>query len=137
MIALTIWQLALEEMLTVAGADGLPPVSIAICDFNAQLKLFARMDGAPIRSITIAHSKAYTAAMLGTTTAALYDRLQTDKIELGFFCDSKLTAFPGGSPVFVKSSLGGAIGISGRKPADDQVLAAFGANLVEDLLIKP
>lgn len=97
------------------------PICVAVCDERGLLLAFARMDGAPARSVAIAQGKAYTAARLGVTTTALLERLHREQIQIGYFCDPILTALPGGTPI--KDATGrlvGAVGLSGLAAAEDQ-----------------
>lgn len=106
-----------------AVAEHRRPICVAVCDERGLLLAFARMDGAPARSVRIAQGKAYSAARMGVTTAALLARLQREQIEVGHFCDPELTALPGGSPL--KDAAGrllGAIGVSGLSSAEDQAI---------------
>lgn len=99
------------------------PICVAVCDERGLLLAFARMDGAPARSVRIAQGKAYSAARMGVTTQAVLERLHREKIEVGYFCDPEITALPGGSPL--KSSEGrllGSVGVSGLTSAEDQAL---------------
>jgi uncharacterized protein GlcG (DUF336 family) len=100
------------------------PICVAICDRHGFLLSFARMDGAPIRSIALAQGKAYTAARMGVSTEAFLERLHRENLQPGYFCDSMLTGLPGGS--VLKNSAGepiGAAGISGLTAREDQVIA--------------
>ncbi len=100
------------------------PISVAICDANGFLMAFSRADGAPVRTIQIAQSKAYTANRMGSSTDAFLARLRSEGLEISSFCDPLLTAMPGGA--LLKNAQGkllGAIGISGLAPKDDQCIA--------------
>ncbi|HVY08094.1 MAG TPA: heme-binding protein [Burkholderiales bacterium] len=113
------------------------PVCIAICDAVGLPMVFAREDGAPVRSIRISQGKAYSAARMGVSTQAILERLKREGIEIGYFCDPELTALPGGTPLRDKRGVMlGAIGVSGLTSAEDQavtdfVAAQFGANVVQ------
>lgn len=100
------------------------PVCVSVCDAYGFLIAFARMDGAPVRSIQIAQQKAYTCSRMGVSTAAFLERLRAEDVAIGFFCDPLLTALPGGA--LLADAQGrpvGAVGVSGLAPADDQALA--------------
>lgn len=99
------------------------PVCVAVCDALGFLSAFVRMDGSPVRSIDISQGKAYSAVRMGTSTQALLARIQREGIEIGYFCDPRLTALPGGS--VLKGASGaviGGIGVSGLTSAEDQVV---------------
>jgi len=106
------------------------PISIAICDAYGFLTAFARMEGAPIRTIQIALSKAYTASRMGSSTDAFLARLRNENLEISNFCDPLLTALPGGT--LLKDSDGkvlGSVGVSGLAPKEDQCVAEYVADL--------
>jgi uncharacterized protein GlcG (DUF336 family) len=97
------------------------PICVAVCDPQGFLLAFARMEGAPVRSIAISQGKAYSAARMGVNTDAFLARIQKEGIDVGYFCDPQLTALPGGS--VLKDAAGrivGAIGVSGLTSAEDQ-----------------
>ncbi|MDR0576426.1 MAG: heme-binding protein [Candidatus Accumulibacter sp.] len=99
-------------------------ICVAVCDGQGFLLAFARMPGAPIRSIAIAQGKAYTAARMGVNTDAFLERLHRENLQPGYFCDPLLTGLPGGS--VLKNRAGetiGAAGISGLSVREDQVIA--------------
>lgn len=113
-----------ERAISEAQARFGRPICIALCDPNGFLLDFARMEGAPVRSIAISQGKAYTAARIGTTTTAFKDKLNDIGVPAGAFCDPALTPLPGGA-VLRDASGGaiGAVGISGLAPSEDQDLA--------------
>lgn len=116
-------QRLVARALAEAGRFG-RPLCVSVCDTEGFLLAFARMDGAPVRSIEISHCKAYTAARIGVTTAAFHERLQAQAIPASYFCDPRLTGLPGGS--VLKDSTGrvvGGTGISGLAPVEDQEIA--------------
>jgi len=99
------------------------PICVAVCDDRGLLLAFARMDGAPARSVRISQGKAYSAARMGVSTAALLARLHREQIDVGYFCDPELTALPGGSPLKdAGGRLLGAVGVSGLSSAEDQAI---------------
>ena len=100
------------------------PVCISVCDSHGFLVGFFRMDDAPVRSIQLAHQKAYTCTRMGVTTEAFLARLRREEIPISYFCDPLLTALPGGAVLSdAQGSVIGAIGVSGLTPAEDQALA--------------
>lgn len=116
-------QTLLQQAMAMATADPGRPICVAVCDERGLLIAFARMAGAPARSVRIAQGKAYSAARMGVTTEALLARLQREQIVVGYFCDPELTALPGGSPLQDRSGqVLGAIGVSGLSSAQDQTI---------------
>jgi glc operon protein GlcG len=123
-------QRLVARALDEAGRFG-RPLCVSVCDTEGFLVAFARMDGAPVRSIEISHCKAYSAARLGITTVAFHERLQSQAMPASYFCDPRLTGLPGGS--VLKDSTGrivGGAGISGLAPVEDQEIADLLATLV-------
>ena len=113
----------LDRAMAKAKREFNRPICVAVCDPQGFLLAFARMEGAPVRSIQISQGKAYTAARMGVSTEALLARLKKEGIEIGYFCDPLLTALPGGS--LLKDDSGtvvGAIGVSGLTSAEDQIV---------------
>jgi glc operon protein GlcG len=112
------------------------PVCVSVCDAYGFLLSFARADGAPVRSIALSQQKAYTAVRMGGTTTAFLERLRREDIAISYFCDSLLTALPGGTLIKDGTRMIGGLGISGLTPAEDQALADDGAGFVERALLQ-
>lgn len=129
---LDLAQTLLQRALSMATKDHGRPICVSVCDERGLLIAFARMPGAPARSVRIAMGKAYTAARMGVTTQAVLARLHREQIEIGYFCDAELTALPGGSPLKdAEGRLWGAIGVSGLTSAEDQAITdAVAASLL-------
>lgn len=117
-------QVLLAHAVETAGKEFGRPVCVSVCDGHGFLAGFLRMDDAPVRSIQISHQKAYTCTRMGVTTDAFFKRLRQDDVPIGYFCDSLLTALPGGAVLTdARGRVTGAVGISGLAPAEDQALA--------------
>jgi len=113
-----------DRGLQLAASDGGKPVVIAVTDHGGDLVAFARMDGAPLRSVRIAINKAYTAARVLASTQELAARLREGGRDVLVYGDPAFTLFPGGAPVRAGAeTVVGAVGISGRSAEDDQALA--------------
>lgn len=104
-------------------------MNIAVLDAGANLKAFARMDGAWLGSIDIAQKKARTARYFNMNTGDIGQLSQPGgslfNIEVS---NGGLITFPGGVPI--KDSNGeiiGAIGVSGSSVEDDHAVASAGA----------
>ena len=105
------------------------PICVSICDSYGYQVAFYRMDKAPIRSIAISQQKARTATRMGMSTDAFLERLNTDKIDIRYYCDPLMTALPGGNLLQSKGGeILGAVGVSGLKPVEDQVITETVAN---------
>ena len=108
-------------------------MDIAVVDAGANLKAFARMDGAWIGSIDISMKKARTARCFDMPTGEIGKLSQPGgplfNIE---HSNDGLITFPGGVPI--KTSDGtviGAIGVSGSTVEDDHAVAEAGAHAAE------
>ena len=106
-----------------ATADYKRPICVSICDAHGFTIVFARMDGAPIRSIDISRRKAFTAVRMGVTTAAFFERLQKENLQAGYF-GQDLCPLGGGVPLKDGSgAIIGGIGISGLASHEDAAIA--------------
>ncbi len=107
-------------------------MDIAVVDAGANLKSFARMDGAWLGSIDIAQIKARTARFFDMPTGDIGGLSQPGgplyNIE---HSNGGLITFPGGLPL--KNSAGdiiGGIGVSGSTVENDHAVAEAGAGVV-------
>ena len=104
-------------------------MDIAVVDAGANLKAFARMDGAWLGSIDIAIRKARTARFFDMNTGALGQLSQPGGSLFAIeHSNGGLITFPGGVPI--KSASGeiiGAIGVSGDTVENDHAVASAGA----------
>ena len=107
-------------------------MNIAIVDAGANLKAFARMDGAWLGSIDIAIKKAKTARFFDMPTGEIGKLSQPGESLYGIeHSNGGLISFPGGVPI--KGSNGeiiGAIGVSGDTVENDDTVASAGAAAV-------
>ena len=104
-------------------------MNIAVVDAGANLKAFARMDGAWLGSIDISIKKARTARFFDMPTGAIGELSQPGgslyNIEVS---NGGLITFPGGVPLKDKSgNVVGAIGVSGSSVENDHACATAGA----------
>jgi uncharacterized protein GlcG (DUF336 family) len=104
-------------------------MDIAVVDAGANLKAFARMDGAWLGSIDIAIKKARTARFFNFPTGTIGELSQPGgplyQIEVS---NGGLITFPGGLPLLADDgSVIGAIGVSGSTVEDDHAVATAGA----------
>ena len=108
-------------------------MNIAVVDAGANLKAFARMDGAWLGSIDVSIKKARTARFFDMNTGDIGQLSQPGgslyNIE---HSNGGLITFPGGVPI--RSSDGeviGAIGVSGSVVENDHAVAQAGAAAVK------
>ncbi len=103
-------------------------MDIAVVDAGANLKAFARMDGAWLGSIDIAIKKARTARMFDMNTGEIGKLSQPGgplfNIE---HSNNGLITFPGGVPIKSGGEVIGAIGVSGSTVEDDHRVVDAGA----------
>ena len=104
-------------------------MDICVVDAGANLKAFARMDGAWLGSIDISIKKAKTARFFDMNTGAIGGLSQPGgplyNIE---HSNGGLITFPGGVPLTNKEGvIIGAIGVSGSTVEDDHAVAEAGA----------
>lgn len=104
-------------------------MNVAVVDAGANLKAFARMDGAWLGSIDISQKKARTSRYFDMNTGTIGELSQPGgslyNIE---HSNGGLITFPGGVPL--KNADGviiGAIGVSGSTVEDDHTVASAGA----------
>ncbi len=129
-ITLTQAQQAVDAALKKAEEMGVK-MDITVVDVGANLKAFARMDGAWLGSIDISQKKARTARWFDMPTGNLGELSQPGgplfNIE---HSNNGLITFPGGLPL--KNSAGeviGGIGVSGSSVEDDHAVASAGAGV--------
>ena len=104
-------------------------MDVAVVDAGANLKAFARMDGAWLGSIDISIRKARTARYFDMPTGEIGKLSQPGGPLFGIeHSNGGLISFPGGVPI--KGPNGqviGAIGVSGSTVEDDHAVATAGA----------
>src|SRR5215207_4477481 len=135
MPALSTTDISLEQAEAILGAAKAKAaqlgtaMDIAVVDAGANLKAFARMDGAWIGSIDIAIKKARTARFFDMPTGEIGKLSQPGKPLYGIeHSNGGLITFPGGVPI--KNQQGtviGAIGVSGSTVENDHTVADAGA----------
>ncbi len=107
-------------------------MNIAVVDAGANLKAFARMDGAWLGSIDISLKKAKTARFFDMPTGEIGKLSQPGgslyNIE---HSNGGLITFPGGVPIAVQGVVIGAIGVSGSTVENDHLVASAGAAAVK------
>ena len=121
-------RVAVDAAAARAQALGVP-VNIAVVDLAGGLLAFARLDGAPLLSGSIAQDKAYTvAAFNGVPTHAWFGLIEAEPaLREGIVHRDRLVIFGGGVPVIVEGTLVGAVGVSGGTAEQDREIAEAGA----------
>ncbi len=107
-------------------------MDIAVVDAGANLKAFARMDGAWLGSIDIAVKKARTARYFDMATGEIGKLSQPGSPLFNIeHSNGGLISFPGGIPLTDGNGVViGAIGVSGSSVEDDHAVAAAGVEAI-------
>jgi uncharacterized protein GlcG (DUF336 family) len=98
-------------------------IAFAIVDDAGLLLHFERLDGAPNISVEVAIQKARTAAFTGRASKFWEDRAVASPVFLKF---PQVLPRQGGVPIVHEGDCVGAMGVSGRDPAEDEQLASIG-----------
>ncbi len=108
-------------------------MNIAVVDAGANLKSFARMEGAWLGSIDISIRKARTARFFDMPTGEIGKLSQPGGSLFGIeHSNGGLITFPGGVPIVnVVGEVIGAIGVSGSTVENDHAVASAGAAAVK------
>ena len=102
-------------------------MNIAVVDAGANLKAFARMDGAWLGSIDIAIKKARTARYFDMNTGEIGKLSQPGGALFNIeHSNGGLITFPGGIPIRQGDTIIGAIGVSGSTVENDHTVAEAG-----------
>jgi glc operon protein GlcG len=106
--------------------------AIAVADAHGDLLCFARMDGAPVSSISIAMNKAWTAARERKPTKEIGEKVKHAEKghDIAYFGDPKYVGWGGGIPVWKNSEVVGAVAVSGLSSNEDIALAMLGVELI-------
>src|ERR1700739_1833896 len=107
-------------------------VAIAVADSHGELIAFARMDGVPLPSITIAMNKAWTAARAGKSTQEIGEKVRHPEKghDIAYFGDPRFVGWGGGIPVRKQGEVAGAVAVRGLSSIEDAPLAKLGAALI-------
>jgi len=108
-------------------------VAIAVADSHGELIAFARMDGVPLPSITIAMNKAWTAARTGKPTHEIGEKVRHSERghDISYYGDPRFVGWGGGIPVRKNGEIAGAVAVSALSSIEDAALAKLGADLIE------
>lgn len=105
---------------------------IAVVDSSGHLVLLHRMDHAQYGSIAVAQAKAATAINFKRPSRVFEDAVAAGGIGLRLLAmNNQCCPLEGGIPLQFDGRIVGAIGVSGAQSAQDGVVAAAGAAVVE------
>ena len=100
---------------------------IAIVDPGGHLVYLEKMDETQVGSVSVAESKARSAALFKRPTKVFQDRLAKGGDGLLVLRLNGAIPVEGGVPILVDGKLIGALGVSGGSSAEDEVCAEAGA----------
>jgi uncharacterized protein GlcG (DUF336 family) len=125
-------QAAVAAALAKAKEIGVK-MNIAVVDAGANLKAFARMDGAWLGSVDIAQKKAKTARFFDMPTGEIGKLSQPGGALFNIeHSNGGLITFPGGLPLAnAQGAVIGGIGVSGNTVENDHLVASAGAAAVK------
>jgi glc operon protein GlcG len=106
--------------------------AVAVADSHGELICLARMDGAPVSSITIAMNKAWTAARERKPTKEIGEKVKHPEKghDIAYYGDPKYVGWGGGIPIWKNGEVVGAVAVSGLSSAEDITLATLGVELI-------
>jgi glc operon protein GlcG len=106
--------------------------AIAVADAHGDFLCFARMDGAPVSSISIAMNKAWTAARERKPTKEIGEKVKHAEKghDIAYYGDPKYVGWGGGIPVWKNGEVVGAVAVSGLSSNEDIALAMLGVELI-------
>ncbi|EQD80219.1 GlcG/HbpS family heme-binding protein [Ferrovum myxofaciens] len=108
-------------------------VVIAILDEGGHLMLLERADHTQVGSVQVAQEKARTAFLFRRSTKVMEETVVGGRIVMLNLPGN--TPVEGGLPLFSEGQLVGAIGVSGVQSFQDGIIAAAGAEAVEQLTL--
>lgn len=112
-----------QAAIETAHANGWQ-VAVCVCDRAGVPVALWRSPQVALPPVGFAIDKAYTAALLGTSTQAFGERAQAKPtLALGLANRERLLVFAGGLPIRVDGEVIGGIGVSGAADRDDVVCA--------------
>lgn len=99
-------------------------ICASVCDTKGHPVVMARTDYVVVPAIQYAIDKAWTAATLGTTTEAFYERAASrPALAMGLSNRERVLVFPGGFPILDDGVCIGGLGVSGARDEEDVEIA--------------
>ena len=125
----------IEKVEQKAQEIGLAAV-IAVSDQAGRITAVHCMDGAFIASYDIAVNKTFTSAGLKMSTATLAELAQPGQPLYGIqnTNEGKIVIFGGGEPLEVDGKIIGALGVCGGTAEQDTMLAAYGKEILKEVI---
>jgi len=121
------------EVIVEQASQMQKAIAIAVVDAHGELIAFARMDGVPLPSITIAINKAVTAARGRKPTQEIGEKVRHPEkgYDIAYHGDPRFVGWGGGIPVWRNGEVAGAVGVSGLSANEDVSLAKLGVEVIE------
>ena len=107
-------------------------IAVAVTDSHGELIAFARMDGVPLPSVTIAMNKAFTAARSRRPSQEVGERVRHPEkgYDIAYYGDPRFVGWGGGIPVWKDGEVAGAVAVSGLSADEDAGLAKLGVEAI-------
>jgi len=107
-------------------------VAVAVADPHGELIAFARMDGVPLPSVTIAINKAFTAARARKPSQEVGEKVRHPEkgYDIAYHGDPRFVGWGGGLPVWKNGEVSGSVAVSGLSADEDVSLAKIGVELI-------
>ena len=134
-MTLALAKALIEKVEQKAGEIGLAAV-IAVSDAAGRVTAVHCMDGAYIASYDIAVNKTYTSASLKMPTSELAKLAQPGAPLYGIqhTNDGKIVIFGGVEPMDIEGKIIGALGVSGGTAEQYTMLAAYGKEVLKEVI---
>jgi glc operon protein GlcG len=102
---------------------------VAVADSRGELIAMARMDGAPVSSVTIACNKAFTAARAGKPSFDVGAKVRHPEhgYDIAYHGDPRYCGWGGGVPVKKDGKTVGSVAVSGLPQEEDMEVVLLGA----------
>lgn len=112
------------------------PVVVAVSDKAGRPVAVQCMDGAYIGSFDVALNKTFTCVAFKMSTEALGKLAQPGESLYGiqYTNEGKIVIFGGGEPLMTEGRMIGALGVSGGSAEQDTALAAYGKDILKEVL---
>ncbi|MBQ7505824.1 MAG: heme-binding protein [Lachnospiraceae bacterium] len=125
----------IERVEEKAAEMGLAVV-VAVSDASGRPVAVHCMDGAYYGSFDVAINKTFTSTAFQMPTAKLSELCQPGKELYGlqFSNEGKVQILGGGEPLMVGETMIGALGVSGGSAREDTDLAAYGKNMLKEVI---
>lgn len=127
-LTLEVAEYIAKTCLRRATETAMKPLTIAVVDAGAQLKVLFRQDGTSLMRPEIAQGKAKGAVKMGLGSRALFNRAQTEPYfiqAMNTIAGGALVPAPGGVLILKDGWIIGAVGITGDSSDNDEACAIY------------